>query len=421
VTQSARYDRGVAGAVDVVVVGGGIAGGALATVLATAGRSVLVLERSTEYRDRVRGEYMAPWGVADARRLGLLDVLLSAGGNVITRIVPYDETVEPSIAEQASVLLDGLLPDVPGALGIRHPVACEALETASRDAGATVVRGVSALQITVGRQPSVQWSVNGGSSEATCRLIVGADGRESAVRRQTDIPLHANPPRLLGAGLLVEGASDWPTSTFTVGTEDDRLFFIIPLGQGRARLYLMYDVAEDRRLVGAQKASRFLEGFGLRCVPGSEWLSAASPAGPCAVYPMHDSWCDMPFAEGVVLVGDAAGFSDPQLGQGLSVAMRDVRVLSELLLASDDWSPSALTPYGDERSERMRRLRWVNDVVTTLRGEFGPTARERRRRAMARMRENPELAQFRRASLAGPETVPPEAFATSVVERLLAP
>ena len=38
---------------------------------------------------------------------------------------------------------------------------------------------------------------------------------------------------------------------------------------------------------------------------------------------------------------DAAGHSDPQLGQGLSIAMRDVRILSELLLSSDDWSAAA--------------------------------------------------------------------------------
>jgi choline dehydrogenase-like flavoprotein len=44
------------------MVGGGIAGSALATVLAKAGASVIVLERSTEYRHRVRGEYMQPWG-----------------------------------------------------------------------------------------------------------------------------------------------------------------------------------------------------------------------------------------------------------------------------------------------------------------------------------------------------------------------
>jgi 2-polyprenyl-6-methoxyphenol hydroxylase-like FAD-dependent oxidoreductase len=254
-----------------------------------------------------------------------------------------------------------------------------------------------------------------------CRLIVGADGRESAVRRQVGIPLNSNPARLLGAGLLVEGARDWPTDTFTVGTEDDRLFFIIPFGNGRARLYLMYDVVDDQRLVGAHKAARFLDDFGLRCVPGSQQFRAAAPAGPCAVYPMRDSWCDSPVAEGVVLVGDAGGYSDPQLGQGLSVAMRDVRVVAELLLGGRDWSAAALASYAEERSERMRRLRWVNDLVTTLRGEFGPTARKRRRRAMARMREQPELARFRAAAIAGPESVPAHAFAAAVPERLLAP
>ncbi len=44
-------------AFDVVIVGGGIAGNALATMLARAGTAVLVLERSAVYRDRVRGEF----------------------------------------------------------------------------------------------------------------------------------------------------------------------------------------------------------------------------------------------------------------------------------------------------------------------------------------------------------------------------
>lgn len=41
---------------DAVIVGSGIAGGGLATVLARAGKSVLLLEKSTVYRDQVRGE-----------------------------------------------------------------------------------------------------------------------------------------------------------------------------------------------------------------------------------------------------------------------------------------------------------------------------------------------------------------------------
>ena len=45
---------------DVVIVGGGIAGSALALVLARQGLEVTVLEQQTEYHDRVRGEVLAP-------------------------------------------------------------------------------------------------------------------------------------------------------------------------------------------------------------------------------------------------------------------------------------------------------------------------------------------------------------------------
>ena len=65
---------------DVVIVGGGIAGSALASVLAASGMSVLLLERVSEYRDKVRGEYMQPWGAVEMLRMDLAGVLTEAGG-----------------------------------------------------------------------------------------------------------------------------------------------------------------------------------------------------------------------------------------------------------------------------------------------------------------------------------------------------
>ncbi len=63
---------------DVVMVGGGIAASALAKAMAEGGARVLVVEREREFRDRVRGEALAPWGVAELAALGLLDALSPA-------------------------------------------------------------------------------------------------------------------------------------------------------------------------------------------------------------------------------------------------------------------------------------------------------------------------------------------------------
>jgi hypothetical protein len=45
-------------------------------------------------------------------------------------------------------------------------------------------------------------------------------------------------------------------------------------------------------------------------------------AGPCATYPGGEIWTDRPFVEGVVLIDGAAGWNDPIIGEGLSIARR---------------------------------------------------------------------------------------------------
>jgi flavin-dependent dehydrogenase len=47
---------------DIIAVGGGLGGAAVANVMARAGARVLVVERETHFRDRIRGEFMEPWG-----------------------------------------------------------------------------------------------------------------------------------------------------------------------------------------------------------------------------------------------------------------------------------------------------------------------------------------------------------------------
>jgi 2-polyprenyl-6-methoxyphenol hydroxylase-like FAD-dependent oxidoreductase len=134
---------------------------------------------------------------------------------------------------------------------------------------------------------------------------------------------------------------------------------------------------------------------------------------------MNDTWSEEPFVSGVVLVGDAAGRSDPLIGQGLSIAMRDVRIVSDILLDSSDWSPSAFAPYAKERTERMKRLRVASRLVCDLRCTFTPEAAARRMQFMATMFEDPMKAGPMLAPLIGPDAIPAEAFEDANIERIL--
>src|SRR4051794_6709042 len=134
-TREAPVDGRADVTVDVAIVGGGIAGAALATVLARDGYDVLLLERQTSYRDKVRGEFLSCWGVAEMLALDLEKPLVDAGGHYITRAVMYDELVDPETAEANAAPLDRLLPGIPGCLDIGHPQACEGLAGAAAVAG----------------------------------------------------------------------------------------------------------------------------------------------------------------------------------------------------------------------------------------------------------------------------------------------
>ncbi len=407
------------GSYDLVIVGGGIGGSALATVMARAGRSVLLLEQSQVYEDRVRGEWIAPWGVDEVKRLGLYDLLREAGGHHITRHVTYDEHVDPAVAEAAPTPLGLFREGVPGPLCLGHPHHCQTLFDAAGAAGAETLRGVRVIEVRAGAEPQVTYEVAGETRAAAARLVVGADGRTSQVREVAGIVLHQDPPHHWFAGLLVEGVDEWPADLQAIGTEGDFGFLAFPQGGGRVRVYGGYALDEAKRFKGPDGPQRFLDAFAMKCSPANRHIAAGRPAGPLYSYINADAWTEKPFAAGVVLVGDAAGWNDPIVGLGLSITYRDVRLVSEILKASDDWSEAALGPYAEERSERMRRLRIAARLQAALDMEFGPEAAARRRSYHERGAVDPTLRLHSIAVMAGPELAPPETFTDAHRERVL--
>ena len=401
---------------DVVIVGGGIAGASLAYALAREGLGVTVLEATTEFPDRVRGESMQCWGVAEARELGVEQVLLDAGAHISATWNQYMEGSQ----EPAPIPMNMLVPGVGGTLNLRHPDACQALIDATAGAGATVVRGAAHIELGDGDAPTVRYDVDGVVGELRPGLVVGADGRNSTVRKQVGITLERQEAISYISGLLLEGLEGVPDDFDVLVGEGDRFFLVFHQGGGRARSYICSGLSSQHRFSGPEGTKHFLEACAVESYPWSAQVVAATPAGPCATYPGDDTWTSEPYVDRVVLIGDAAGHNDPVVGQGLSIGMRDARTVRDLVLdgARD---ASAFASYGAERMERMRRLRLIADIIAMIQAEDSDRLAARRElfgEKMASM--DPGFFPLVLGAFMGPETIPEELVNESILDEIRA-
>ncbi len=393
---------------DVVIVGAGIGGSALAHALSEAALRVVVLEKTLEHKDVVRGEWMAPWGVAEADRLGLTGVYEAAGAHWPLRHVGYSEFLTREQAEAAT--LDWRNTPAEQPLCIGHPKACNLLNRCAEQAGAQLCRGIQRLKITPGTPPRVEFSWQGRDFSLEPRWVVGADGRNGVVAKQIGAELTHDEEHHLFSGMLVEDAHDWPEDLQVIASEGDAHVLAFPQGEGRVRIYLGWPKEDRTRLLGPEGPHNFLRSWRIDCVPHAAAIYNATPASPCIAYPNHDSWVDHPVREGVVLIGDAAGRNDPILGQGLSITHRDVRLVRDALLDADQWSQAIFDDYVAERRERMSRLRVACRIASLRDAAFGAAGRALRQEIHERIDARPELAAPVAAAFRGPEALPAEVF-----------
>ena len=130
---------------EIVTVGGGLGASAFAGAMAKKGVRVLILEKETQFKYRVRGEYIVTWGVAEAKELGIEAALLNSCGTAI----PFVEMGygPRNLIETTALQLAGV--------SFFHPEMQETLLQEAESAGAEVRRGVSVTNVQPGVNPSV--------------------------------------------------------------------------------------------------------------------------------------------------------------------------------------------------------------------------------------------------------------------------
>jgi 2-polyprenyl-6-methoxyphenol hydroxylase-like FAD-dependent oxidoreductase len=376
---------------DVITVGGGLGGAGLAAVLAGKGLRVLVAEREVTFKDRIRGETMAPWGVAEIHRLGLYDRLRETCAHE----QPFFQVVGfPSRDYRATT------PQALPALNFFHPAMQEVMLDSARQAGAEVRRGVSVRNVKLGQPSVVTLEGDNAVRELTARMILCADGKSSMGRTWGGFETRRGRQRLFGAGVMLEQMQvpdDTGVIVFNPPLQQEA--FLFPQGGGRARAYLVYSPDSVARIQGEADVPRFIEGCVRTGMPAQNYAGARAVA-PLASFDMTEHWVDHPYRDGLALLGDAAGASDPTWGQGLSITARDVRLLADHLLSSEDWD-AAGHAYARARDSYFKACMTVEDWEFDFFFAQGAEADARRARAFPLLAQEPD--RFPDHGVSGPD------------------
>jgi 2-polyprenyl-6-methoxyphenol hydroxylase-like FAD-dependent oxidoreductase len=287
------------GTYDIITMGGGMGGSALALAMAEHGARVLVLERESHFKDSVRSEGMHAWGVPEARALGIYDRMRETCG---VEVRWWDTYLRTDRIDRRD--FPGTTPHHSPLFGFYHPEMQEVLLTAATQAGAEVRRGASVREVRPGGRPSVVLEHEGRVEEAYARLVVGADGRTSLVRQWAGFPVQHDHARRLFAGVLLENTPLSPDAWHEVLDPDrGEMVFLCPVGHGRVRAYFGCPQGAHRRFQGATDLPRLVEAF-LGTGAAAEIYAEARAIGPLATFDADNAWVEHPYRAGVALIGD---------------------------------------------------------------------------------------------------------------------
>jgi 2-polyprenyl-6-methoxyphenol hydroxylase-like FAD-dependent oxidoreductase len=366
----------------VVIVGAGPAGAGLALLLASRGVAVTLVERQRDFAREFRGEVMMPSG---------LEALSAMGVEVEKTDLPQrrPSELEVYVERRLAVRIDAASLGGRTPLVVSQPALLEHLVAlCARHPGFRLLRGAAARELLLenGRVAGVRVEGAEGVERLPARLVVGADGRASVVRRRGGFTV-----REIGAPMdvlwtKVPWPEAWGENTFARGYVAGGHLLVAaraPDGDLQLGWVILKGEYADIKSRGPADWLRELANHAAGDLAPHLRAHAEDSMRPFLLSAATDrvlGWA----RPGVLLIGDAAHTMSPVGGQGLNVALRDSVVAANHLVpalragadaAALDAAAAAVEPERGPEIDRIQAIAAQPPKLVLARGTVPRLAR----------------------------------------------
>lgn len=353
---------------DLVIVGGGLIGGALACALGQSGLRIAIVEavaadaaNQPSYDERVIALSLGSRRILEG--IGLWGAIAPAAGPILRVHVSERGACGFVRLDQAELGVE--------ALGYVTPVRAIGAATRPALAAAPAVEWLCPAQLDRLRHEgddAVVLEVRGpgGTRRLRARLVVAADGGDSAVRRAAGIETEERPYGQDAIITTVTPDRPRPGWAFERFTETGPLA-MLPMTEGRWSVVWTCRQEETADLLALRDdafLARLQGRFGWR-------LGRLGQAAARRAYPLRLRLASRTTGPRLVLIGNAAQTLHPVAGQGFNLGLRDVAALAEVLAAAavdaaDPGRPQVLDQYREWRGRDQQVTAALTDTLARL-------------------------------------------------------
>jgi 2-polyprenyl-6-methoxyphenol hydroxylase-like FAD-dependent oxidoreductase len=341
--------------VDVCIVGAGPAGAFLGFLLATKGIKTLLIERNAELDREFRGEHLHGDVANLLKKYGLFDKVKELGILPMKKVEFFHGTKR-------------VLSITPNLFGIEHVgihfphkhLLSVLIQEAQQTGCFELLMNTSVSELMMEQDQVVGLKVKckDGEAEIRSKIVVGADGRYSSIRKLAGIPT-----KIMKHGYDILWAKiptppDWePTMRIVLVNNTQITLFActggfvqigwqIEEGSFPSLRKQHFQPFIDTLIKAAPELKPFVD---LHIRDWNDFICL----------PVQSCKCETWVKDGLIIIGDAAHTMSPAGGIGVNAAMKDSEVLAPIIweaIQSQDFSRAKLMAFEQMRRDELNRL-----------------------------------------------------------------